>query len=108
MAEEQETKFTTYLEVADKLIKENPDFYTKDQLEGLMSFAKYLDSFKSIGNELQLLALQQARKIDRELILACCDEFGRDKVAALAKIVTARHRHHKVWIEDEGTSEVAK
>jgi hypothetical protein len=94
--ENEPVKFKTYIEVAESLIAEYPDFYNAEAKDGMLSYAKYLDSFKSLGNELQLLAMQQSRKIDHEIIMECVKVFGEKEVTDVVRIVTLRHRHTKI------------
>lgn len=99
---EQTPTVKTYIAVAQELIEKNPDFYNQEAQDGILSFAKYLDSFKVLGVELQLVAYQKAREIDRELILECCDVFGKENVTALAKKIAEKHRHGKKFVAREG------
>lgn len=93
--EDLDVKMNTYLSTAQTLIDKNPEFYDGKQKEGILSFAKYLDSFKTVGVELQLLALQKARLIDREFILALCDEIGKEKAIFIARKINQKHIHSK-------------
>lgn len=95
-------KFNTYIEVAQNLFAENPDFYTEEQQNNILSFAKFLDSGRVLNSELQMLAIQQARKIDYEVLMACCDEFGRDNVTKVVKKVYDKHRHSKKFSKEDG------
>jgi len=93
---ETETKdFNTYISVAQKLIAENPDFYTQEAQDGIMSFAKYLDSFKTIGMEMQILAHQMVNKIDREFITELLKEITPERAKEIAELVNSRHIHKK-------------
>lgn len=88
-----EPKFTTYLSIAQALIDENPKYYKKADQEAILSFAKYLDSGRELGGEMQMLALQHARKIDGEVLKECIEEFGREAMEVVVRRVYARHRH---------------
>lgn len=90
---ENENKFTTYLEAAQKLIEENPDFWNEGEQKGVLAFAKYLDSFQTLGAQLEMLAMQQARKIDKELLSEFIDVIGLEKAKEIALKVSNRHRH---------------
>jgi len=89
-----EIKANSYISTAMALFEYDPKFYNKVQKDAILSFAKFLDSGKTIGLELQLIAAVQAHKIDRELITLCCEKFGKEEVTELAKIVQARRRKH--------------
>lgn len=91
----EESTFTTYIGAARKLIENNPDFYTEDQKHGMMSFAKYLDSFQTLGSQLEMLAMRAARKVDRELLEEFIKEIGMEKAKDIARRVNARHLHGK-------------
>lgn len=86
-------KFTTYLAAAQQLIDENPKFYSKAEQKGVLSFAKYLDSGRDLNNDLKILALMQARKIDGEVLHECIEEFGREAMTNVVRRVYARHKH---------------
>lgn len=88
-------KFNTYLATAKNLIDENPKFYTKPEQKGMLSFAKYLDSGREPGAELQMLALHAARKIDGEVLQECIETFGREPMVEVVRRVYGRHKHTK-------------
>lgn len=94
--EQEKIDLSTYLAIAQSLIAENPKFYSKAEQKGVLSFAKYLDSGREIGPEFQVLALKQAAKIDREVLLACAEAFGKDKVADVIRGVYAKHKHTRL------------
>lgn len=87
---------STYLAIAQELIKDSPKFYSKKEQNGILSFAKYLDSGREIGPEFQLLAMKKAQQIDREVLLACAEEFGKDKMAEIIRSVYAKHQNRRV------------
>lgn len=87
--------FKTYIEVALELFTANPKYYTSKEQKSILSFAKFLDSGRVLNAELQMLALQQSRKIDGEVINALALEFGKDKCIEVIKKVYARHKHTK-------------
>lgn len=95
MPEDEKINAKSYIQVAMDHLKENPDFYDTKTTDGILIFAKYLDSFKHIGVELQLLAAQQALKIDREIFNEIIKEFGTEKVKIIAQKVNDRHFKHK-------------
>lgn len=90
---EHEPKFTTYLAIAQELIAENPKFYSSKDQKAILSFAKYLDSGRELGSEMQMLALRQARKIDGEVLQECVKEFGKEAMTTVVKRVYDRHKH---------------
>lgn len=92
---DDEIKIKTYLNAANDLINENPDFYSEEAKQGIVSFARYLDSFKTLSVELQILAMEKSRLIDREVLLAVADEFGKDKVAEIVRKIHDKHTRRK-------------
>lgn len=88
-------QFTTYLQAAKTLLEENPKFYSKAEAKGVLSFAKYLDSGRDLNNDLKILAIMQARKIDGEVIREAADTFGLEPMQEVVKRVYARHKHAK-------------
>lgn len=85
----------TYKEVAQEfIVAEN--FTSVDEIAGVMKFAQSLDGQNVMSPELTLMAMQQARKIDRELIEALIEAVGLDKAKEIARSVVSRHRHTKV------------
>lgn len=90
-----ETPFRTYLQIAYDLFETDPDFYTADEKDAILSFAKYLDSGRVLNAELQMIAMQQARKIDGEVIMLTAERFGRSEVAAIVREVYDRHGYGK-------------
>lgn len=94
--DQKKIDLSTYLSIAQLLIDENPKFYSKAERNGVLSFAKYLDSGREVGPEFQMLAIKKAQQIDREVLLACAEAFGREKVAEIIRGVYAKHRHTKL------------
>lgn len=95
----EKSGFKTYLQVAQELFESHADYYNEDAQNAILSFAKYLDSWKSIDSNLQFLAMQKSREIDRELFAELEKTVGRDVLMAAARIVNARHMHHKSFVE---------
>lgn len=85
--------FQTYIQVAQTLFSDNPDYYSKEGQDFILSFAKYLDSGRVLNAELQMIAMQQARKIDGEVIVALADVTGLEKAREVIAGVYAKHRH---------------
>lgn len=88
-------KFTTYLQTAKALIESDPKFYSKAEQKGVLSFAKYLDSGREPGVELQVLALHAALKIDKEIMREAIETFGEEPMTGVVRRVYARHKHSK-------------
>lgn len=88
-----ENDFGTYLSTAEKLFEEHKDFYKEEDKKAILSFAKYLDSFKTLSIQMQFLALQQSRKIDREVLFAMSDALGKEKTTEIINGVYSNHRH---------------
>lgn len=94
----QETLSKTYTEVAiewfaklsadNENLKEDSDYY-----QGIREFALYLDSFQTLDSKLQLLAMQKAREIDREVMFAMCEKLGKEETENIIKEVYKKHRH---------------
>lgn len=89
----EQISVTTYLSIAQNLFAENPKFYKKADQKAILSFAKYLDSGRELGPDLQILALKQARKIDGEVLEACVKRFGLDAMKEVVGEVYAKHKH---------------
>lgn len=90
---ENEPKFTTYIAIAKDLFAANPKFYSSKAQDAILSFAKYLDSGRELGGEMQMLALKKAREIDGEVLKACVDKFGIEPMREVIQGVYARHKH---------------
>lgn len=101
---EQPTRdFKTHIEIANELVAKDPDFYKNlSGTDGALSLAKYLDSFQSLTAPLQILAMQHASKIDREVLLALFGALPKDEAENIVRSVTSRHRHHKTVVEENG------
>jgi hypothetical protein len=93
---EDQVNITTYIAIAQSLFQDDPSYYDSRAQDAILSFAKYLDSGRELGPELQVLALKQARKIDGEVLQACIDRFGREAMIEVVQGVYAKHRHTKV------------
>lgn len=89
----EDNSFSTYLSTAEKLFEENKDFYNEDAKNAILSFAKYLDGFNTLSVQMQLLALQQSRKIDREVLFAMAKVLGPDRTTEIIKEVHSGHKH---------------
>ncbi len=88
-------KISTHRQVAEKWIEEQPQRVDLVTEEAIISFAQYLDSFKTLSSELQILALQKSMeayiefyniakaRIAPEILQPCIDEFA------------AKHNHKK-------------
>lgn len=85
----------TYKEYGQEFV-ESTKLANTDEIAGVLMFAEHLDGSNVMTNELTLLAFQQARKIDRELLSLLIDEVGLEKAKELAQKVVANHRHTKV------------
>lgn len=59
--------------------------------EGVIRFAHHLDSFQTLDMRLELLALRQMNKVDREFMSEMIDELGLEKAKEIALRVNARH-----------------
>jgi len=71
--------------------------------EGVIRYAHYLDSFATLDVQLELLALRQARKIDREFMTEMIDELGLEKAKEIARRVNERHLKTTLTEEEETT-----
>lgn len=89
----------TYKEYAQEFI-DNNKISNIDEIAGVLLFAEHLDGNNVLTNELTILAIQQARKYDRELLLLFIDEVGLEKAQELARKVVGNHRHTKVCQEE--------
>lgn len=58
--------------------------------EAVVRFAHHLDSFATVSMQMELLALRQISKIDREFMSEMIDELGLDKAKEIAKRVNDR------------------
>lgn len=93
---EDKINLTTYLAIAQDLIKDSPKFYSKAEQKGILSFAKYLDSGNELGSGMQVLALKRAMEIDGEVLRECVVQFGKEAMADIVRGVYAKHRHTKL------------
>lgn len=59
--------------------------------EAVIRFAHHLDAFTTLDTRLELLALRQARIIDREFMTDMIDELGLEKAKEIARKVNDRH-----------------
>lgn len=85
----------TYQEVANAFI-ESAELKNTDEIAGVKLFAEHLDGNNVMSHQLTLLALQQARKIDRETILALVEALGMEKSQEIVRAVVEKHRHTKI------------
>lgn len=86
----------TYCEVAQEWQIANGAYASNEyQIDAVIKFAKYLDSFQTLSDKLQILAIQKAREIDREVLLACVDKFGLEEMQVVIQEVYNRHKHTK-------------
>lgn len=89
----------TYREYAQEFIDKN-NIFNVDEISGVFLFAEHLDGNNVLTNELTILAIQQARKYDRELLMLFIDEVGLEKAREFAQKVVGNHRHTKVCPEE--------
>lgn len=88
----------TYKEVAHEFIEAEKQHFEGDgsmETESIISFAEYLDSKNVMSDQFTLLAMEQARKIDREFILLLIEAVGLPKAKEIALQVTNNHKHTK-------------
>lgn len=62
---------------------------------GVVGFAKYLDSFPTLSDQLELIALKRTSELDREFMQMLIDALGKEKATELAREFTGRHKHTK-------------
>lgn len=89
----------TYKEVAQEFVVDEK-FTSIEEIAGAMRFAESLDKRNVMSPEITLMAMQQARKIDRELLEAFIEAVGLDKAKEIARSIVNRHRHTKVCQEE--------
>ncbi len=68
--------------------EDTPNETTK---EAVIRFAHYLDAFNTLDVRLELLALRQMSKIDREFMAEMIDELGLEKAKEIAYKVNSKH-----------------
>ena len=95
-------KINTYLQNAFKYLEENPKAHTKEERDGILIFAKYLDGFNVLTNELMILAYQQSAKINREIILGLAEKLPAETVESIVRAITLAHKHHKTKAVNDG------
>jgi hypothetical protein len=64
--------------------------------EGALQFARYLDSFRSMTQELEIIVLYKNIEVQREFISLLTDALGMEKATECARKLTEMHRHTKV------------
>lgn len=64
--------------------------------EAVIRFAHHLDSFNTLTQHLEIMALYKAREIDREFMLLMIDEIGLPRAKELARQVQDGHKHTKM------------
>lgn len=91
-----------------KTFKSSVIDYMKDQLihkveikAALMAYASWLDGFQVVSKDWEIIALQRARQSDRELISLLIDAVGFGKAQEIALKVSAKHRHHSQWQDQQ-------
>lgn len=57
---------------------------------GAEKFAAYLDTFKDLTPELQVLAMLEAKKVDRECMSALIDHIGQDEASRILKPILGK------------------
>lgn len=93
---EEATLSMTYKELAIKFYEnqtvETLEATSHDPFNLLLMFAANLDSQNVLTHQLELLAIMQARKIDREFMQLLIDEVGLPKAKEIALKVNQKHR----------------
>lgn len=59
--------------------------------EAVIRFAHHLDAFTTLDTKLEILALREARKIDREFMTEMIEELGLEKAKEIARRVNDKH-----------------
>ncbi len=85
----------TYRETAQEFLEKLEEPQIASIKQGAIAFAKYLDSFKNLTSELEILALYKARDIDREVLFGLAALLPKEEVTKLVKEIYARHKHTK-------------
>lgn len=99
----EKPRINTYLQNAFDYLEKNPEAHTKEERDGILIFAKYLDGFNVLTNELMILAYQQSAKINREIILGLAEHLPKATVEKVVRDITLKHKHHKVRPKQSGT-----
>lgn len=107
----------SYKDIADEFVNE-PSLFPSDITDieqgskgyvfGIKEFAKYLDGFRTITPEMEALAIQKSREIDREVLFALAKELPKEKVEGIIRDVYSHHRHNKNAKENIGESSPPK
>ncbi len=82
----------TYREAAEDFIMNDAPAGEQVQ-EGIFAFAKHLDSFSTLDDKLQMLAMHKAREIDREVLLSLAAEIPTGRVEEIVKEIYSKHKH---------------
>lgn len=87
----------TYQEVAQEYFEkqQNSFFDIPQTKEIVLAFAKYLDSFQVLTDQLQILAMQKSREIDGKVLHAMADALGKEKTEEIIREIYKEHRHTK-------------
>lgn len=72
--------------------QEKTGIYPPAFFDGAEAYAAYLDSFKTIDTELQIVAMVAARNVDSEVLKVLIDYVGQEKATELAKPILARYK----------------
>lgn len=94
----------TYKEVAKEFIESRQPTLDPDEIVCIKQFAKYLDGFHIITPEMEQLAIQKSREIDREVMFALAKELSKEKVEEIIRGVHSRHRHSKKKVNEQENS----
>ena len=61
----------------------------------LTAFAEHLDGFNVFSSQMEILALQAARSVDREFMMLMIEKIGMPEAKRLAKIINDKHTHKR-------------
>jgi hypothetical protein len=89
----KQAMFSTYKEVGLKFI-EVMAYKTEAEKHAVMTFANYLDEKNTIGgNDINMLAIQKSREIEKEILTALIEHIGVQKSQELMLPIVQKHRH---------------
>lgn len=81
----------TYRQLADEWIAQR-DYSTSEADMVVEQFAQYLDSMPVLFPHLKLLIMEQARKVDRELLEGLVELLPVEEVEKVARRVQSKHK----------------
>jgi hypothetical protein len=89
----------TYKDIAGEFVHDNvmdgengTNAFSEEEIKGIHLFAEHLDSKNVLTHQLEMLAVLQARKIDREFMELLIEAVGLPKAKELALIINKKHR----------------